>query len=134
MRRIALLLFLALPLYATPPCPPPPCLDQPQGTFNAKKCDALSDWQAVGHITKLVHHPADYPLLKDFATFTFVIDQWVRGGDRTIKEIPFQVGWCRNAEVMTGDHGWFMFWGKNKPPVANAEWEYLHFERVDIPY
>ncbi len=134
MRRLAILLAFTFPLYATKPCPPPPCFDQPSGMFNRAKCDNLADWQAIGHITKLVHHPAGYPLQKDFATFTFVVEHWVRrGSDRKIKEIPFQVGWCRNVEVMTSDYGGYMFWGRNKPDVPNAEWEYLHFERCDIP-
>ena len=137
MRQLALLLLLvllALPLNATKPCPSSPCFDQPSGQFNARKCDAASDWQAVGHIKNLVHHPQGQPLMKDFATFTFVVEQWVRGRDPKVKEIPFTVGWCKNAEKMKSDHGSFMFWGKNKPKVENAEWEYLHFDRTDIPY
>jgi hypothetical protein len=134
MRRqtLALLLaLLALPLGATPPCPSSPCYRA--GKFDAARCEAASDWMALGTIKNLVHHKAGYPLMKDFATFTFVVDRWVRGRDRKMKEIPFTVGWCRNGEEMTGDYGYFMFWGKNKPKTPNAEWEYLHFERWDIP-
>lgn len=137
MRHLALpllLALLALPLHATKPCPAPPCFDQPSGEFNAKKCNAGSDWVASGHITNLVHHPQGYPLMKDFATFTFVVEHWLRGGDPTVKEIPFTVGWCRNSEEMRSDRGTFMFWGKNKPKGENAEWEFVHFERTDIPY
>src|SRR5580765_3982880 len=130
MRRIALLLLLTLPLYATPPCPSSPCLDYPSGKLNPEKCDAASDWKAEGHVTKLEHHPAGYPLNKDFQTFTFVVDRWIRGGDWSITEIPFQVGWCRNSQEVRSTEGRFIFWGKNKPPVENAEWEFVHFEQI----
>jgi hypothetical protein len=134
-RTLALLLaLLALPLNATKPCPPSPCLSYPGGRFDYDKCQNASDWVALGRIKNLVHHPAGYPLLKDFATFTFVVDRWLRGGDRKIREIPFTVGWCKNTQEMTGDYGYFTFWGKNQPKVANAEWEYVYFERADIPF
>jgi len=90
-----------------------------------RKIAKESDWKAEGHVTKLEHHPAGYPLNKDFQTFTFVVDRWIRGGDRSITEIPFHVGWCRNSEEVRSTEGTFIFWGKNKPPVENAEWEFV---------
>src|ERR1700686_3765034 len=120
MRRptsIVLPALLALPLLASPPCPSSPCFVYPPGKFDSAKCDAASDWQSVGKIKNLVHHPAGPPLMKDFASFTFVVDRWVRGGDPKVKEIPFTVGWCKNGEEMKSDYGYFMFWGKNKPKV-----------------
>jgi len=125
----ALLAFLACSAFATKPCPPPPCWT-PQAQFDQTVCDAKADWIAVGHVTKLVHHPAGYPLNKDFTEFTFVADRWIKGGEKLPHEIPFRTQWCTSGEPMQTDKGTFRFWGKNKPDVPNAEWEYLYFERV----
>jgi hypothetical protein len=131
MKRIAFLLLLALPLSATPPCPPDPCLVYPAGKFDATKCGEKSDWVAVGHIVNLKHNEQGYPFMKDFAAFTFVVDRWMKG-DAGVKEIPFEVGWCRNSMEMRGDgKGSFKFWGMNKPNLEGAQWEYLHFEKLD---
>ena len=29
--------------------------------------------------------------------------------------------------------GSFKFWAKNKPDLVNAEWEFLHFEKIEEP-
>ena len=83
-------------------------------------------------MTKLTHHPAGDPLHKDFAEFTFVIDRWVKTGSQQPGQIPFRLGWCTNSEEMRGDgSGTFQFWGRNKPDAKDAEWEFLHFERLE---
>ena len=132
MKRLVLatlLAFLACSSFATPPCPPPPCWT-PKTQFDPVVCDAKADWIAVGHVTNLIHHPAGYPLNKDFTEFTLVVDRWIKGGDNLPHEIAFHTGWCTNGEQMRDDAGTFRFWGKNKPEVVNAEWEFLHFEKV----
>jgi len=126
----ALLASLACSAFATKACPPPPCWT-PQAQFDPTVCDAKADWIAIGHITKLVHHPAGYPLNKDFSEFTFVVDRWIKGGEKLPREIPFHTQWCTNSEPMQTDKGTFRFWGKNRPDVPNAEWEFLHFEKVE---
>jgi hypothetical protein len=40
-------------------------------------------------------------------------------------------GLCTNGEEMRDDAGSFRFWGKNRPDAVNAEWEFLHFEKVE---
>jgi len=130
MKRLVLatlLAFLACSAFATKPCPPPPC-----GTpFDSKVCDGKADWIAVGRVTKLIHHPAGAPLNKDFTEFTFVVDRWIKGGDQLPHEITFHTQWCTNSEEMRDDKGTFRFWGMNKPDAQNAEWEFLHFEKVE---
>ncbi|HEV2718404.1 MAG TPA: hypothetical protein VG323_00175 [Thermoanaerobaculia bacterium] len=115
MKRI--IIALALLLLATKPCPPDPC---PDG------CDDKADWIAVGHVTHLEHHWQGMPLNHDFATFTFVVERWIKGGDKLPREIPFQAGWCDNRQSMRDDKGQFKFWGVNGGPP----WKYLHFEPV----
>ena len=132
MKRFALAFLLVIAAdsaFATKPCPPPPC-STPQVQFDATVCNAKADWIAIGHITKLVHHPTGYPLNKDFTEFTFVVDRWIKGGENLPHEIPFRTQWCTNGEPMQSDKGTFRFWGKNRPDVPNAEWEFLHFEKV----
>jgi hypothetical protein len=126
----ALLAFIALPAFATKPCPPPPCWT-PTVQFDPVVCDAKAGWIAIGHVTKLIHHPSGYPLNKDFTEFTFIVDRWIKGGDKLLHEIPFRTQWCSNAGVMQTGKGTFRFWGKNRPDVPNAEWEFLHFEKVE---
>ena len=77
-------------------------------------------------------HPSPVRLFlnKDFTEFTFVVDRWIKGGDKLPREIGFRTQWCTNGEVMRDDEGTFRFWGKNKPDLPNAEWEFLHFEKV----
>ena len=133
MKRLVLatlLAFLACSAFGTPPCPPPPCWT-PKAQFDPAVCDAKADWIAIGHVTKLIHHPAGSPLNKDFTEFTVVIDRWIKGGDKLPREIDFNTGWCTNGEEMRDDTGAFRFWGKNKPDVENAQWEFLHFEKVE---
>ena len=123
-----LLALIACSAFATKPCPPPPC-STPKAQFDPAVCDAKADWIAIGHVTKLIHHPTGYPLNKDFTEFTFVIDRWIKGGDKLPHEIPFRTQWCTNGESMQSDKGTFRFWGKNRPDVPNAEWEFLRFEK-----
>ena len=133
MKRLllcALLGFFACSAFATPPCPPPPCWT-PKTQFDPAVCDAKADWIAIGRVTKLVHHPTGYPLLKDFTEFTFVVERWIKGGDKLPREIAFHTEWCRNGETMSDDTGTFKFWGKNKPDIVNVEWEFLHFEKIE---
>lgn len=132
MKRLVLAFLLILTgasALATKPCPPPPCWT-PKSDFDAAVCEAKADWIATGHITKLIHHPTDRPLSKDMTEFTFVVDHWIKGGDKLPRVIPFHTGWCTNSETMQTDSGTFRFWGKNKPDVVNAEWEFLHFEKI----
>jgi hypothetical protein len=133
MKRFALAALLALAAdfaFATKPCPPPPCRT-PQAESDPAVCDAKADWIGIGHVTKLVHHLAGYPLNKDFTEFTFVAGRWIKGGEKLPREILFRTQWCTNGEVMQTDKGAFRFWGKNRPDVPNAEWEFLHFEKVE---
>ena len=53
-------------------------------------------------------------------------------GEKLPREIAFNTGWCTNGETMRDDAGTFRFWGKNKPDVVNAQWEFLHFEKVVV--
>jgi hypothetical protein len=119
MQRI--IIVLALALLATKPCPRDPC---PNG------CDDKADWIAIGHVKHLQHHVEGMPLNKDFTSFTFVVDKWIKGGDKLPRQIPFQTGWCDNLQTMHDGKGKFKFWGVNKPDVPNAPWHYLHFEPV----
>jgi len=84
--------------------PRPPCWT-PNAQFDPAVCDAKAGWIAIGHITKLVHHPSGYPLNKDFTEFTFVVDRWIKGGDKLPREIPFRTQWCTNGDVMQTDKG-----------------------------
>jgi hypothetical protein len=131
MALAVLLAFLACSAFATKPCPPPPC-GNPKTQFDPAVCDTKADWIAVGHVTKLIHHPAGFPLNKDFTEFTFVVDRWIKGGERLPHEIPFHTQWCTNGEEMRTGAGTFRLWGKNRPDAANAEWEFLHFEKMDV--
>ncbi len=70
------------------------------------------------------------PLNHDFASFTFVVEKWVKGGDKLPRAIPFEVGWCESSEEMRDGKGKFKFWGMSKPDIANARWQYLHFEQL----
>lgn len=131
MKRLflsTLLAFLACSALATPPCPPPPCWT-PKTQFDPVICDARADWIAVGRVTKLIHHPASFPLNKDFTEFTFIVERWIKGGEKLPRQIAFHTEWCRNREEMRDDAGPFRFWGKNKPEVPNASWEFLHLEK-----
>lgn len=109
--------MLALALLATKPCPPDPC---PNG------CDDKADWIAIGHIEHLEHHFEGMPLNKDFSSFTFVVDTWIKGGDKLPRRIEFQTGWCENRQTMHDGKGTFKFWGVD----GGAPWHYLHFEPV----
>lgn len=113
MKKI--LIAFALTLLATKPCPEYPC---PNG------CDDKADWVAVGHVKDLKHNFQGMPLNHDFASFTFVVEKWIKGGDKLPREIPFTVGWCENREQMRDGKGKFKFWGLNGGPP----WRYLHFE------
>jgi hypothetical protein len=116
MKRIIIVLSLAL--VATKPCPPPPCP-------TTAVCDEKADWVAVGHVKHLKHNFQGMPLNHDFASFTFVVEKWIKGGDKLPREIPFAVGWCENSEEMRDGKGTFKFWGMNGGPP----WRYLHFEQ-----
>ena len=66
------------------------------------------------------------PFNHDFAKFTFVVEKWIKGGDKLPREIPFAVGWCENNEQMRDGEGKFKFWGMNGGPP----WRFLHFEQL----
>jgi len=59
-----------------------------------KKCETASEWIAIGRIKNITHRPEGYPLHKDFASFTLVIEAWEKGKNKTLKELHFTVGWC----------------------------------------
>lgn len=65
------------------------------------------------------------PLNKDFASFTFVVEKWIKGGEKLPRRIDFQAGWCDNRQIMQAK-GKYKFWGLNGGP----RWQYLHFEPV----
>ena len=110
-----IIIALALVLLATKPCPPDPC---PNG------CDDKADWIAVGHVEHPQHHVEGMPLNHDFATFTFVVERWIKGGEKLPRKIPFQRGWCENRQSVGDAKGRFKFWGMNGGPP----WQYLHVE------
>ena len=82
---------------ATKPCEPSPC-QQSSGELDRTACEGAAAWVAVGRISKVIHHPAGYPLLKDFAQFTFTVERWEKGDGTTSRELRFKVGWCENQQ------------------------------------
>ena len=84
---------------ATKPCEASPCMTS-SGAFDRKACEEAAAWVAVGKIAKVVHHPAGYPLLKDFAQFTFTVERWDKSDGKTSRELRFKVGWCDNQQSL----------------------------------
>jgi hypothetical protein len=85
---------------------------------------------AVGRISKVVHHPAGYPLLKDFAQFTFTVERWEKGDRTTRRELRFKVGWCENQQEPPTDksgqaHQVRIF---GAPASSSGEPRYLYIE------
>jgi hypothetical protein len=93
---------LQSPVLATKPCLPSPC-ETTGGTIDRAKCQRLADWIVTGTITSVVHHEQGYPLLKDFAEFTFTVQTWEKGNGKIGREFRFQVGWCENSQPLPKD-------------------------------
>ena len=117
---------------ATKPCMPGPCVGS-GGGIDIRQCERIADWIAVGTISEVVHHEMGFPLLKDFAEFTFTAQSWEKGEGRVGQEIRFKVGWCENTRPLPKDtSGSFRFFGKTlatAPPFLN---QYIHFEPLPI--
>jgi hypothetical protein len=116
---------------ATKPCEISPC-QASSGEFDRKACEAAAAWVAVGRISKVVHHPAGPPLLKDFAQFTFTVERWDKSDGKTSRELRFKVGWCDNQQEPPGDksgqaHKVRMF---GAPASSAGEPRYLYLERL----
>jgi hypothetical protein len=114
---------------ATKPCEPSPC-QQASGELDRTACEGAATWVAVGRISKVVHHPAGYPLLKDFAQFTFTVERWEKGDGKTRRELRFKVGWCENQQEPPGDksgqaHAVRIF---GAPASSSGEARYLYIE------
>jgi hypothetical protein len=125
------LLMLPRPLLATKPCPPSPCLDK-NGKLDDEKCRVVSEWIAVGTITKIKHDRKGYPLNKDFAEFTLNVIQWEKGDCKKLgKKLRFKVGWCQNQfELPKETGGLFRFYGTYQTePIYNGL-QYYYFERI----
>jgi len=133
-RRLAPLLAVGLLLAsrtgtATKPCPPSPCT--PKGVVDLAKCREISDWIATGTISKVVHHPADFPLLKDFAEFTFTVSKWEKGTGKSDQTIDFRVGWCDNSQTLPKEtKGLFTCYGPTLPKDPALPNRYFYFEPV----
>ena len=120
---ILLVFFQAQAVFATKPCPPPPCVVD--NKFNEAKCVEVSDWVAVGKISDVVHDKKGEPLYRDFAKFKFTISKVKKGKVKVGESINFQVGWCVNMGVPPYDTtGEFIFYGRNSKPSI-----YIHFDR-----
>jgi len=116
------------PGFATKPCLPSPC-ETKGGTIDVARCQILADWIATGTITSVVHHEQGYPLLKDFAEFTFTVQTSEKGASMVGREIRFQVGWCENSQPLPKDtSGTFRIFGLPLPKDASLPNQYLHFE------
>ena len=123
---------VALPLsaLATKPCERSPC-ESESGGVDLAACARAADWIATGTITAVVHHGQGYPLLKDFADFTFVAQRWEKGAGAPGQRVRFRVGWCDNREPLPPDtSGTFRFYGEALPKDAASAPKYLHFERA----
>jgi hypothetical protein len=117
---------------ATKPCEPSPCQASSSGELDRNACESAAAWVAVGKISKVVHYPAGYPLLKDFAQFTFTVERWEKGGATMSRELRFKVGWCENQQEPPSDksgqaHRVRMF---GAPASAAGEPRYLYLERL----
>ncbi|MDD5432448.1 MAG: hypothetical protein PHO70_05630 [Candidatus Omnitrophica bacterium] len=99
------------------------------GKYSEEKCLQVSDWIAVGTIENIEHNFKTDPLNKDFATFTFVVREWIKGGNNQVKILKFTVGWCKNPTVPPeNSQGLYEIFGVGEPKLAPLESEYLHFE------
>jgi len=116
---------------ATKPCEASPC-QASSGALDRKACEAAAAWVAVGKISKVVHHPSGYPLLKDFAQFTFTVARWEKGDGKMSRELRFKVGWCENQQEPPVDksgqaHAVRIF---GAPASSAGEPRYLYLERL----
>jgi hypothetical protein len=133
MRQQLALLFiiiLANPAFATTPCPPPPCRTG-AGDIDVGQCRELAGWVATGKISDVVHHEEGFPLLKDFAEFTFRVDAWEKGNGKVGHALRFKVGWCDNWQTPPKDiSGSFRFYGVALPQDPSTPNQFLYFEPV----
>lgn len=120
--------LVAAPVRATKPCPPPVCRDD-AGAIDAARCKALSDWVAIGTIGAVVHHEEPYPLLKDFAEFSFTITTPEKGPVEVGQVLRFRVGWCENSRPPPENtSGLFRFFGLLSSDPTQPR--FLDFERA----
>jgi len=126
---IALPLALHAPALATKPCPPSPCATE-GGAISIAKCRSIAAWVATGTISEVVHHEQGYPLLRDFAEFTFNVTAWEKGAAKQ-RALRFRVAWCENSQPLPRDtSGTFRFFGLPLPSDPSLPNLYIHFEPV----
>jgi hypothetical protein len=123
---------LQSPVLATKPCLPSPC-ETTGGTIDRAKCQRLADWIATGTMTSVVQHEQGYPLLKDFAEFTFTVQTWEKGNGKIGREFRFQVGWCENSQPLPKDtSGTFRVFGLPLPKDPSVPNQYLNLEPIAV--
>jgi hypothetical protein len=127
---LVLAICLANCAFATTPCPPPPCRNS-AGDIDVDQCRALAGWVAIGKISDVAHHEEGFPLLKDFAEFTFTVDAWEKGTGKVGRALRFKVGWCDNWQTPPKDiSGRFRFYGVALPTDSSTPNQFLYFEPV----
>jgi hypothetical protein len=128
------IIILANPAFATTPCPPPPCRTS-AGDIDVAQCRELAGWVATGKISDVVHHEEGFPLLKDFAEFTFTVGAWEKGNGKVGQTLRFKVGWCDNWKTPPKDiSGSFRFYGVAPPKDPSTPNQFLYFEPVRPPH
>ena len=126
-------LFLAvltpLSAHATKKCPVVSCSE------NLELCAEKSIWIAEGTLHDVQRNWKGKPLNKDFASFVFRIDEWVKLPPQLspVPEVSFQVGWCKNGQALPNvTEGRFRFYGENDVLEKGRRQIplYLYFEKI----
>jgi len=107
--------------FATKACKIPVCRDASL-KFNEERCKEKADWIAEGRIDKVKNSRQGHPLNKNFASFVFTPEKWIKNGKTySAESIEFTVGWCHNWKELPDDiSGLFRFYGSEKPTPSGS--------------